>query len=86
MGEKFKAFGWAVKEVDGHDVMALKETFESAPFTKGKPNLVIANTIKGKGISYMEGVLKWHHGVPSDDEFEMAIGELEKLEKELVGG
>ena len=86
LGEKFKAFGWAVKEVDGHDVMALKETFESAPFTKGKPNLVIANTIKGKGISYMEGVLKWHHGVPSDDEFEMAIGELEKLEKELVGG
>ncbi len=85
LAEKFKAFGWAVKEVDGHDLIALKETFQSAPFAKGKPNLVIANTIKGKGVSYMEGILKWHHGVPSDDEFELAMEELTTLEKELTG-
>jgi transketolase len=85
LAEKFEAFGWAVNEVDGHDLIALKETFNAIPFTNGKPNLVIANTIKGKGVSYMEGVLKWHHGVPSDDEFEMAMEELTKLEKELVG-
>ncbi|PCJ91537.1 MAG: transketolase [Flavobacteriaceae bacterium] len=83
LAEKWKAFGWAVKEVDGHDLIALRDTFLSAPFTPGKPNLIIANTIKGKGVSFMEDVLKWHHGVPSDEEYTIAINELEKLEQEL---
>ncbi|WP_020533302.1 transketolase [Flexithrix dorotheae] len=83
LAEKFKAFGWAVKEVDGHHLEELKETFLSTPYEKGKPNLVIANTTKGKGISFMEDVLKWHHGVPSDEEFEKCMEELEKLTKTL---
>ncbi|MFY0688561.1 MAG: transketolase [Cyclobacteriaceae bacterium] len=83
LADKWEAFGWSVKEVDGHDLNDLKETLLSAPFEKGKPNLIIANTIKGKGVSFMENVLKWHHGVPSDEEYELAISELDQLEKEL---
>src|SRR5215831_7805691 len=74
--EKFKSFGWAVTHVDGHDLRALKETFHSVPFEKGKPSLVIAHTVKGKGISFMEKVLSWHHGVPNQEQYELAIKEL----------
>lgn len=74
---KFESFGWAVRHVDGHDLNALKDTFDSLPFTKGKPNLVIAHTVKGKGISYMENVIKWHHGVPSEKQYEDALSELD---------
>jgi transketolase len=75
--KKFESFGWAVEHVDGHNFSELKNTFDSIPFEKGKPNLVIAHTIKGKGVSYMENVLKWHHGVPSEKQFEDAISELD---------
>ena len=78
LDEKWKAFGWAVKEVDGNDVDALKSVLESLPFEEGKPSVVIAHTTKGKGVSYMENTLKWHHGVPSADEYELAIKELDE--------
>ena len=74
---KFESFGWAVRHVDGHDYDALKKTFDDLPFVKGKPSLVIAHTVKGKGISYMENVTKWHHGVPSDEQYQEAITELD---------
>lgn len=74
---KFESFGWAVRHVDGHDFKALKETFDSMPFTTGKPNAVIAHTIKGKGVSYMENQINWHHGVPAKDQYADAIEELE---------
>jgi Transketolase, N-terminal subunit len=74
---KFESFGWTVRHVDGHDLNKLKETFDSLPFTVGKPNLVIAHTVKGKGISYMENVIKWHHGVPSEKQYEDALSELD---------
>ena len=74
---KFESFGWAVRHVDGHDLNKLKETFDSLPFTEGKPNLIIAHTVKGKGISYMENVIKWHHGVPSEKQYEDALSELD---------
>lgn len=77
LDQKFESFGWAVKEVDGNDTAALKAIFETLPFEKGKPSLIIANTVKGKGVSYMENVLKWHHGVPSKEEYQQAIQELE---------
>ncbi|RYG21440.1 MAG: transketolase [Chitinophagaceae bacterium] len=79
---KFENFGWAVKEVDGHDVKALREIFASLPFEQGKPSLIIAHTVKGKGVSYMENELKWHHGVPNKEQYEMAIAELEICETE----
>lgn len=75
--EKWKAFGWNVVTVDGHDITQLRRVFHEAPLVAGKPTLVIANTIKGKGVSFMEDVKKWHHGVPTDSEYELAIKELE---------
>lgn len=74
--EKFKAFGWEVVIVDGNNVEALRNVLNNIPAKKGKPTFVIANTIKGKGVSFMEGVKKWHHGVPSDDEYKLAMQEL----------
>ena len=74
--EKFKAFGWEVVIVDGNDVAALREVLNNVPAVEGKPTFVIANTVKGKGVSFMEGVKKWHHGVPSDEQYEQAIQEL----------
>jgi len=74
---KFESFGWAVRHVDGNDVNALKEVLSSVPFEKGKPSLVIAHTIKGKGVSFMENSVKWHHGVPDKDQYETAIAELD---------
>ena len=76
--EKFESFGWEVRHVDGHDFGALMEAFDSLPFTEGKPSLIIAHTIKGKGISFMENQLKWHHGVPAEQQFAEAIEELEQ--------
>ncbi|MEZ4883984.1 MAG: transketolase [Chitinophagales bacterium] len=78
--EKLEAFGWAVKEVDGHNLKELEEALNKGPLEEGKPNFIIAHTIKGKGVSYMEGVLKWHHGVPSPQQYEQALSELESTE------
>lgn len=80
IGQKLKAFGWAVKEVDGHDLLALEEALNSGPLEESKPNFIIAHTIKGKGVSFMEGVLKWHHGVPSPEQYQQALSELEEAE------
>jgi len=73
---KFEAFGWAVKWVDGHDYAALTGAL-SSPMETEKPTAVIARTIKGKGISFIENNLKWHHKVPSDDEIVRAMAELD---------
>lgn len=80
--EKFHAFGWAVRRVNGHDFAELTDAL-SGPAEPGKPTCVIANTVKGRGVSFMEDVVKWHHGVPSDAEFERALKELETAEHRL---
>lgn len=77
--EKFQAFGWAVHHANGHDFEELKQIFQQIPFEKDKPSLVIAHTIKGKGISFMENEVSWHHGVPNDEQYEQAINELSNL-------
>jgi transketolase len=82
LDEKWRAFGWAVKVVNGHDYAALTEAL-SQPSEVGKPMCVIANTTKGKGVSFMENVAKWHHGVPSDAELKQALGELDAAGKIL---
>ncbi|MEL1241515.1 transketolase [Flavobacterium flavipallidum] len=76
--KKLEAFGWAVKHVDGHNIEKLSQTLNGLPLEKGKPTFIIAHTTKGKGISYMENVLKWHHGVPSEEQYNQAITELDK--------
>ncbi len=75
--DKWKSFGWAVREVDGHDINALQKLFRSLPFETNKPNLVIAHTIKGKGISYMENTPIWHYRFPKGEEMTKACQELE---------
>ncbi len=82
LDEKWRAFGWAVKVVNGHDYAALTEAL-SQPAETGKPTCVIANTIKGKGVSFMENVAKWHHGVPSKAELKQALAELDAAEEKL---
>jgi transketolase len=81
--EKFRAFGWTVRTAPGHDFAQLTESLTSAP-EAGRPTLIIANTTKGCGVSFMEDVVKWHHGVPSDEDFEHAIAELERAEGGLM--
>ena len=76
LAEKFAAFGWAVRNVDGHDFDALTDAL-SGPLETDKPSLIIARTTKGKGVSYMEDVGKWHHGVPNDDEYALALSEID---------
>ncbi len=85
LDQKWKAFGWAVREVDGNDVAALKEAFAALPFEKGKPSVIIAKTVKGKGVSFMENQLKWHHGVPTAEQYEQAQEELDQNMREIEG-
>jgi len=82
LDEKWRAFGWAVKIVNGHDYAALTEAL-SKPAEIGKPTCIIANTTKGKGVSFMENIAKWHHGVPSDAELKQALGELDAAAAKL---
>jgi transketolase len=74
---KFCAFGWSVATVDGHDLDELERVL-SVSAGSGKPTVVIANTIKGRGVSFMEGVVKWHHGVPTEEEYTRAIAEIDQ--------
>jgi len=73
---KWRSFGWSVREVDGHNHTALYETLKSLPFEKAMPACVIAHTIKGKGVSFMENNLLWHYRVPKGEEYEAAKKEL----------
>jgi transketolase len=81
LAEKWRAFGWSVREVDGHDHAALLDAFCTIPFEAGKPNCVIAHTHKGQGVSFIKDRAGWHHRVPTDEELAVALEEL----KEAVG-
>lgn len=85
LAEKFAAFGWAVSTVDGHNLTQLSAAL-AAPLQAGKPSMIIAKTIKGKGVSFMEDIPKWHHGVPSDEEQIMALKEIETAIAKLTEG
>jgi transketolase len=74
---KFESFGWSVRQIDGHDLEALANTFDALPFEREKPSLIIAHTVKGKGVSFMENKVSWHHGVPDAKQYEEAILELD---------
>ncbi len=82
--ERYSAFGWSVKIVDGHNIEELLSTFQSIPFQKGKPSMVIANTIKSKGMPFAEGDFKYHHWNPGKDSQEAkdALEALEQYAKE----
>ena len=74
---KFDAFRWSIKEIDGHDHQQIADTFKQIPFVEGVPSMIIAHTIKGKGISFMENKLAWHYKSPSTEQLTQALAELE---------
>jgi transketolase len=76
LAEKWRAFGWSTREVDGHDVEALVRALSRLPNGSGQPAALIAHTIKGKGVSFMEDDNNWHYRVPSDDELKAALEQL----------
>ncbi len=76
--ERWRAFGWHVVGIDGNDIGQLVEAFEAVPAAANQPTLIMANTVKGKGVSFAENVAHWHHHVPSDEELEHALAELEQ--------
>ena len=76
LADKALAFGWAVREVDGHNHAELTDLLGSAPWEPGKPSFLIAHTTKGKGVSFMENSIDWHYKSPSAEQLEQALGEL----------
>ena len=74
--EKFAAFGWNVISIDGHDYDQIDEAFKAAKACKGKPTCIIAKTVKGKGVSFMEDKCEWHGSAPNAEQYEQAMAEL----------
>ncbi len=83
LADKFKAFGYAVRTADGNNVAELIDVLGQLPFEAGKPNLLLAHTIKGRGVSFMENTVKWHHRVPTSDEMVLAMAELDQAQAEV---
>ena len=77
--QKWKDFGWNAMSVDGHDTEALKAAFDAARAAEGqgKPSVILAHTVKGKGVSFMENNILWHYRTPQGEEYEAALRELE---------
>jgi transketolase len=76
MAERWRAFGWDTHEVDGHDTKAIAETINGLDTTSGPPHVLIARTVFGKGVSFMEGQIKWHYWPMSDEEYRQALEEI----------
>ena len=84
IGDKFKAFNFhVIEDVDAHDFDALRAAFAEAKATKGSPTCIVLHSIKGKGVSFMENSVDWHGKAPNDEEFAVAMADLDKIEKEL---
>ncbi|GJL53185.1 MAG: transketolase, N-terminal subunit [Nitrospirales bacterium] len=79
LAQKWKAFGWSVYEVNGHDSLELADVFRDIPDNTGKPVVIVAHTVKGKGISFMEDDNNWHYRVPNDEELSSAVAELMRI-------
>jgi transketolase len=77
LADKWRAFGWNTLEIDGHDFTAIRGAFENAAATKGKPTCLVAHTVKGKGVSFMENNPKFHGSAPTADEMKLALQELQ---------
>ncbi len=80
LAAKWEAFGWAVQEIDGHDFEQIEASLKNVPFEPGRPSCIIAHTIKGKGVSFMEDKLLWHYRSPDGKELRRALAELEVME------
>ncbi len=80
LAEKWRAFGWDVREIEGHDYSRIVPAFEKALQAEGRPKMIISHNLIGKGVSFMEGEFRWHHGAPSPEQFEQALRELSSIE------
>ena len=78
LADKFSSFGFSISETRGNDISSLMEILQKTPTEKNKPNLIIANTVKGAGVSFIENQIAWHHKVPSETEYNMAMKELDE--------
>ena len=78
LAEKWRAFGWETREISGHDLSEIVTTFDALPFVTERPSAIVAHTVKGKGISFMEDDLEWHYRPPNDQDLEKAIDEIER--------
>jgi len=76
LADKWRAFGWAVREIDGHNLPEIQAALTQLPYSPGRPSCLIAHTVKGKGVSFMEDRLLWHYRWPQGEEFEAALAEL----------
>lgn len=76
LAEKLRAFGWSVREIDGHDHAALEANLRDAPWEQGRPSVLVMHTVKGKGVSFMENRVEWHYKSPSDEQLAAACAEL----------
>ncbi len=76
LAEKWQAFGWMVQEIDGHDFEQIEKALLGIPFEPGRPSCIIAHTVKGKGVSFMENQLAWHYLSPDDKQLAQALAEL----------
>ena len=85
VADKFRSFGWSVREIDGNDMKQVVEALDALPFENDKPNLILAHTVKSKGLSFAEGKAGYHYWTPKDDELAQAIqeteAEIQRLEK-----
>lgn len=81
--EKFEAFGWQVLPIDGNDIPAIGEAIDRAQATKGRPTLILCQTVKGKGVSFMEDQVGWHGKAPNQEQRDLAISELEAVVERL---
>jgi transketolase len=78
LADKWRTFGWETREVDGHDIGALRDALTQVPFTPGKPSCLVAHTVKGKGVSFMENKLQYHYTPARGAELALALAELEE--------
>ncbi len=80
--ERWTAFGWDVVEINGDDIDEIVRTLDNIDYTNGKPHLIVSHTTKGFGVSYMENIAKWHHGMPNEEQYQQGIAEIEaRIEK-----
>lgn len=83
LSDKWRSFGWGVKEIRGHDFKDIIEVFNNIPFLQRKPSVIIAHTIKGKGVSFMEDERRWHDKYPDQEEYQKALTELNSYETNI---
>lgn len=85
LGDKWAAFNWSVRQIDGHDPQQIDDALRSTPFEPGKPSVIIAHTVKGKGVDFMQDQLAWHYKSPNDQQLSDALAQVEASANTLIG-